>query len=371
MAGPACRLSRLQLHLNPHPAAPQPTAAQGEGQAVRVEDGLLGGHIHPSLCVAPNGDLLAVFNRGPGDAAELLLCRSSTKGRSWTAPTPIPSSANRCANGVYPGALTVLPSSGEILLHWYRYGPTDARRWEYGPEYCISEDNGYTFGPPILIDTPELDESTGRRTQPEGRFPFLELEDGRWLLSLYDRTVLYDRSTGAIDEWGDGRNHGMVPIIRTAGGALLSGAPQASSPAPVGKPDPSGEMVYGLRSTTEGVTWEPLNQLSHFGVCGYDLTVLSNGWIVHTAVIYGVGVDGEYAFELWLSRDDGVTFDRENAAVVYNPGRRITGRGWPRTVQLDEETVGTLYYDLTEEPEQPGGPSLWFKTTKIAAMLGK
>ena len=78
-----------------------------------------------------------------------------------------------------------------------------------------------------------------------------------------------------------------------------------------------------------------------------------------------------YAFELWLSRDDGVTFDRENAAVVYNPGRRITGRGWPRTVQLDDETVGTLFYDLTEAPEQPGGPSLWFKTTKIAAMLGK
>ncbi len=62
----------------------------------------------------------------------------------------------------------------------------------------------------------------------------------------------------------------MVPIVRTASGALLSGAPQASSPAPVGKPDPSGEMVYGLRSTTEGATWEPLNQLGHYGVCGYD-----------------------------------------------------------------------------------------------------
>eukprot|EP01046_Picozoa_sp_COSAG06_P039871 COSAG06_NODE_4765_length_3973_cov_118.929014_4_plen_42_part_00 len=29
-------------------------------------------------------------------------------------------------------------------------------------------------------------------------------------------------------------------------------------------------------------------------MCGYDLTVLSNGWLVHTAVIYGVGNDGEW-----------------------------------------------------------------------------
>ena len=41
-----------------------------------------------------------------------------------------------------------------------------------------------------------------------------------------------------------------------------------------------------------------------------------------------------------------------------------------RTVQLDEETVGTLFYDLTEAPEQQGGPSLWFQRTQIADMLG-
>ena len=41
-------------------------------------------------------------------------------------------------------------------------------------------------------------------------------------------------------------------------------------------------------------------------------------------------------------------------AQVFNPGRRISGRGWPRTVQLDEQTLGTLFYDLDEEQE--GGP---------------
>jgi hypothetical protein len=83
----------------------------------------------------------------------------------------------------------------------------------------------------------------------------------------------------------------------------------------------------------------------------------------------GVGVDGEYAYELWLSRDDGLSFDRDHVVPVYNPGRRIKGRGWPRTLQLDNETLGTLYYDLTESPEQVGGPSIWFQRTNIRDLL--
>ena len=44
--------------------------------------------------------------------------------------------------------------------------------------------------------------------------------------------------------------------------------------------------------------------------------------MVHTAVIYGAGVDGEFSYELWASRDDGRTFDRRNAVEVrcaYSP----------------------------------------------------
>ena len=104
--------------------------------------------------------------------------------------------------------------------------------------------------------------------------------------SRYDRTVAYNRRTGDLAPWGDGRNHGMVPLVRSSTGALISGAPQMEAPAPVGRPDPSSAMANGLRSTDAGLTWQPLHQLGHFGVCGYDLTVLSNGWIAHTAVIY-------------------------------------------------------------------------------------
>ena len=50
-------------------------------------------------------------------------------------------------------------------------------------------------------------------------------------------------------------------------------------------------------------------------------------------------------------------------AQVFNPGRRISGRGWPRTVQLDEQTLGTLFYDLSEE--QAAGPGLYLVRTPL------
>ena len=55
----------------------------------------------------------------------------------------------------------------------------------------------------------------------------------------------------------------------------------------------------------------------------------------------GIGRDGEWAYELWLSQDDGLTFDQAHAATVYNPGRQITGRGWPRTVPTYRHAYGT------------------------------
>ena len=157
----------------------------------------------------------------------------------------------------------------------------------------------------------------------------------------------------------------MVPIVRTAKGTLISGAPQTVAPVPVGVP---GNMVRGLRSTDDGNTWQALNVFPHFGVAGYDLTVLTNGWIVLTYIVYGVGVDGEFSYELVVSRDDGATWDIENAIEIHNPGRRIMGRGWPRTVQIDAETLGTLFYDLDQD--QPGGPGVFFVRIPLARLGG-
>ena len=154
----------------------------------------------------------------------------------------------------------------------------------------------------------------------------------------------------------------MVPIVRTKKGTLISGAPQAVAPVPVGVP---GDFVRGLRSTDGGKTWQALGVFPHFGVAGYDLTVLTNEWIVFTSIVYGVGVDGEFSYDLFVSRDDGKTWDIDHSVEVYSPGRRIGGRGWPRSAQVDAETIGTLFYDLN--PDQPGGPGVYVVLTKLSA----
>jgi hypothetical protein len=106
------------------------------------------------------------------------------------------------------------------------------------------------------------------------------------------RGALAEVAGGLAAPIGDGRDHGMVPIVCTQKGAIVSGAPQANAAIPVGV---LGNAVRGLRSADGGKTWKALHPFPHFGVVGYHLTALGNGWVVLTSIVYGVGKDGEWA----------------------------------------------------------------------------
>ena len=326
-------------------------AAEPVSPPIRVAD-VIGGHVHPAICVTGSGDILAVYNKSGGGGKELLLCRSRDGGRTWSSPAAVPVIKD-CS--IYPGSLTTL-RDGRVVLHWSCYRREGDRRWRV-PQFCISADEGKTWSQ--SRDLP-IDDYTNYSCL---RHPILELNDGQWVCPLYNRTIRYNPRTDTITKFGDGRNHGMVPIVRTSKGTIISGAPQADSPVPVGRP---GKTVRGLRSTDGGKTWQALHALPYFGVAGYDLTVLENGWIVLTSIVYGVGSDGEWSYELIVSRDDGLTWDHRNAVEIYNPARRIFGRGWPRTVQIDNRTLGTLFYDL--DANQAGGPGLFFVRTPVTAL---
>ncbi|QDT77931.1 BNR/Asp-box repeat protein [Gimesia maris] len=321
------------------------------GTLIRVGS-VVGGHIHPALCRAANGDLLAVYNEKGGGGKELMLARSTDGGLTWSACQSIPT-IKECS--IYPGSLTTL-KNGEIVLHWSCYRVEGTRRWRV-PQFCTSKDHGVTWSPVTEIP---LDDYTNYTCL---RHPILELDANRWVCPFYDRTVIYNRSKNMITPFGDGRNHGMVPLIRTNQGTLISGAPQNEAPVPSGKP---GNMVYGLRSNDQGQSWQPLQSLPYFGVAGYDLAALKQGPVVLTSILYGVGRDDEWAYELQLSHDAGRTWDKDHAVIIYNPGRPIKGRGWPRTVQIDDKTLGTLFYDL--DPHQTGGPGVFFVRTPLAAL---
>jgi len=318
---------------------------------VRVGN-VIDGHVHPSVCVARNGDVLAVYNKQGGGGKELLLSRSIDGGRTWSASQPIPG-IDHCS--IYPGSLTTL-STGRIVLQWSCYRSEGEKLWRQ-PQFCTSDDDGRTWSNVREIPLPDLTNYSCLR------HPLLELAPNRWVLPLYDRTIVFNPETFRVEPFGDERRHGLVPIVKTSQGTFLSGAPVASAAMPISTPV---NVVRGLRSVDRGRTWQALHALPTFGVAGYDLTVLRNGWIVLTSIVYGVGQDGEWAYELSVSRDDGRTWESDRAVTLYNPGRRIAGRGWPRTVQLDDETLGTLFYDL--DAIQPGGPGVFFIRTPIRAL---
>ena len=318
-------------------------------QPIRIAD-VIGGHVHPAVCTTKCGDLLVVYNREGGGGKELLLSHSKDGGRTWSVSKPIPVIRN-CS--IYPGSLTTF-SDGQILLNWSCYRESGDDPWRQ-PQFSISGDDGETWSEPHDYPISDCNNYTCMR------HAVLEWGQDEWLCPFYDRTVLYSARTDKITPFGDERNHGMVPIVRTSQGALISGAPQTVAPVPVGV---TGNMVRGLRSTDNGQTWTVLNCFPHFGVAGYDLTLLSNGWTILTYIVYGVGVDGEFSYEIARSLDDGKTWEFDTAHEVHNPGRRIMGRGWPRTVQIDSETLGTVYYDL--DAEQPGGPGVFIVRTPLA-----
>ncbi len=319
-----------------------------QSSPVRVAD-VIGGHVHPALCVVPSGDVLAVYNKQGGGGKELLLCRSSDGGKTWTSPVTIPVIKD-CS--IYPGSLTTL-SDGRVVLHWSCYQREGGKLWRT-PQFCLSNDEGRTWTTPKNLPIDDLTNYSCLR------HPVVELSDGSWVCPLYDRTVVYAPDSHIAKPFGDGRNHGMVPIVKTQRGTLISGAPEANAKVPVGVP---GTIVRGLRSTDHGQSWDALHAFPYFGVAGYDLTVLNNGWVVLTSIVYGVGRDGEWSYELIVSRDDGRSWGVDSGVEIYSPGRRILGRGWPRTVQIDKETLGTLFYDL--DPDQPGGPGVYFVRTPI------
>ncbi|MCZ6678600.1 MAG: sialidase family protein [Candidatus Poribacteria bacterium] len=321
------------------------------GEPIRIAD-VIGGHVHPAACVTHSGTTLVAYNKEGGGGRELLLSHSTDGGMTWSRSVPIPVIRD-CS--IYPGSLTTL-SDGRILLNWSCYRETGETLWRE-PQFSLSHDEGETWSKPQSYPIADHTNYTCMR------HAVVEWSTAQWVCPFYDRTVLYDQGTNQILPFGDGRNHGMVPIVRTGDGTLISGAPQANAPVPVGVP---GDMVRGLRSTDGGATWQALGVFPHFGVAGYDLTVLTNNWIILTYIVYGVGHDGEYSYELAVSRDNGVTWGFDAAFEVHNPGRRIMGRGWPRLVQIDDGTLGTVFYDL--EQEQPGGPGVFVVRTPLAKL---
>jgi len=299
---------------------------------VRIESGV-SGHIHPVLCLTHKGTLVAAFCKS--ETKPYLITRSTDGGKTWSAPALFPPTAT---TPLYPGSLTTL-SDGRLLHAWnVWFSPEEKAKSRY-VAFSISSDDGVTWSEPR-----ELKKDVDPKIHSVIRHPIVELSATAWLFPLADRTVLYNPETGEEKPFGEGAVHGLVPIVRTAHSTMVSG--------------------MGKRSTDGGLTWQPIKPFPDVFTQGWrhEMIALKNGWLL-ASQIPGPGVGGE-KINFIVSRDDGQSWDLEHPVEFYNPGRPIGGRACPRTVEIDDHTLGTIFYDTDDK--QAGGSGVFFRTMPVA-----
>ncbi len=309
-----------------------PSCAE-ESRPVRIADPV-GGHIHPAVCVTPQGTIVVTYGRV--NHRDLRITRSTDGGVTWSPPVPFEHTIDK---SYYPGSLTTL-TDGRVLHAWNRWSEDTNEKEPRSVVYSLSADEGLTWSKPAPLPR-------NAKVMSVIRHPVVELSDGEWLFSLSDATWVHNATTGENKPFGDGRAHGLVPIVRTPRGTWISGG--------------------GLRSTDGGESWETIEDFPNLKEQGWrhEMVCLANGWLLASEIL-GPGVGGE-RIRYAISRDNGRTWN--DRYEYYNPGRPIGGRACPRTVQLDDETIGVVFYDV--DPNQDGGPGVFFLRIPLARLGGK
>lgn len=302
----------------------------------RIETGV-SGHIHPALCVSKKGTLVAVYCKS--EYQPYLLTRSTDGGKTWSKPELFPHTVK---TQVYPGSLTTL-ADGRLVHAWNVWFNVEDKVKSRYIAYSISSDDGLTWSEPK-----SLAKNKDPKVHSVIRHPILELTPTSWLVPLADRTVVYNPETGEERPFGDERNHGLVPMVRTTKGTLISGK--------------------GLRSTDGGKSWQEVKPFPDVSSQGWrhQLIALKDGGLLASQIV-GPGVGGE-KINYILSRDDGKTWDLERPVEFYNPNRAIGGRACPRSVELADGTLGTIFYD-TDDKLQAGGSGVFFRTMPAARLV--
>jgi len=291
------------------------------------------GHIHPAICISQKGTIIVTYGRV--NHRDLRITRSTDGGKTWTDPKPFVHTIDK---SYYPGSLTTL-KNGQILHCWNRWSTDDNEKEPRSVLYSLSSDDGLTWSAPQPF--PRNSEMLSVI-----RHPVVEIDKNNWLTSLTDKTYVFNSKSGTSKPFGDGRNHGLVPIVRTPQGTFISGA--------------------GLRSTDLGKTWSEIKNFPNVKEQGWrhEMVCLSNGWLLASEIL-GPGFGGE-RIRYAISFDDGLTW--ENRYEYYSPGRAINGRACPRTVEIDDKTIGVVFYDI--DAKQAGGPGLFFLRIPLANLAG-
>ena len=292
----------------------------------------------PSIAQCPNGDLLVVFSgdrethTSPDGKTQMV--RSRDQGATWEGPVTINDTPldDRDA-GIIPTA------SGAMLVSWFTN--RGGGEWQ-GHWTTRSIDSGHTWEAPVRTEV----------TTPHGP---IQLTDGR-LLYVGQRPheshgVAYDVGIQESDD--DGRSWRPIGAFPVPEGADMLTCDEchvvecASGKLIILFRDCFGEhFVRQSESVDGGHTWSVPRATPIRGLPPHAIR-LRNDWLL---VVYGKRWPpfGEYAC---ISTDEGGTWEVESEIRLSRaPNRDL---GYPASVQLDDGSILTVYYQVDRPDEKP------------------
>jgi len=309
------------------------------------------------------GELIVAFS-GDRDShvdpwGKTQIIRSLDQGKTWSAPETI---TNTPLDDRDAGI--VQTKAGTLVVSWFtsdaaildeketrfrgaadRYArhaekvTAEIRSQWLGHWVRRSEDNGKTWQAPIrtIGSAPH-----GPIALRDGRL--LYIGNGEW---QGRKTMTIEQSADDGRTWTviadipkpEGMNAGLGEphMVELASGKLIA----------LVRHEPKDHQCFLLQSESldGGKTWSALHSTGLWGYPPHAIQ-LKNGWLV---VVYGYRRE-PYGERAAISRDEGKTWDVENPiSLVGAPGPDL---GYPSSVQLDDGSILTVYYqsDKVGEP---------------------
>jgi hypothetical protein len=324
----------------------------------------------PTLAKTKEGELIVAFS-GDRDAhvcpwGKTQIIRSNDQGKTWSAVETV---NNTPLDDRDAGILQT--AKGTLLVSWFtslafenpkyeaafqRYSrvgekmPKETREKWLGNWVRRSEDGGKTW----------LEPSRTTVSAPHGP---MQLKDGR-LLYIGNGYWKGDKNALLIEESADdGRTWKVIAHLPRPAGSIINLNEPHLLELKSGKilamvrhepKDISQCFLMQSESTDGGKSWTPLHQTPIWGYPPH-LTLLKNGWVM---VVYGYRREpfGERAC---ISRDEGKTWDIDNEIILTGAASRDLG--YPSSVQLDDKSILTVYYQAEKFGEAPSLMSTHWK----------
>lgn len=315
----------------------------------------------PTITKTKSGELLAVFS-GDRDAhvcpyGVVQLIRSKDNGKTWSDPVTI------CDTPLDDRDAGILQTKdGTLVVSWFTSLAFDNERYfENNPDWKKisdqlspetreqwlgnwtrrSTDNGQTWEDPVKQNG----------TAPHGP---IELADGRL---LYVGTgKVNEKKVNSVEASKDGGK--SWEVISTIAIPEIDDIAFYHEPHVAELPD--GKLVAQIRyqpdeksmsylrqseSFDGGLTWSVAHETPMWGYPPH-LIVLDNGWLLS---VYGVRRK-PYSERACISKDGGETWDIKNELILQHAIN--SDLGYPASVQLDDGSILTIYYQIDKKGEK-------------------